>query len=47
MYHQLLYFETLQTLSKIKFMTQSHKSIFKITFWTFIYFDKNRLFYQH
>lgn len=47
MYHQLLYFETSQTLSKIKFMTQSHKLIFKIRFWAFIYFDKNKLFLHH
>lgn len=32
MYHQLLYFETLQTLSKIKLMTESQKLIFKIRF---------------
>lgn len=32
MYHQLLYCETLQTLSEIKFMTQSHKLIFEIKF---------------
>lgn len=47
MYHQLLYFETLQTLSKIKFMTQSHKLIFKNRFGAFIYFDKNKLFLHH
>lgn len=46
MCHQLLYFETLQTLSQIKFMTLSHKPIFKIKFWAFIYFY-NMLFLQH
>lgn len=47
MYHQLLYFETLQTLPKIKFMTQSHKLKLKNRLWGFIYVDKNRLFIHH
>lgn len=47
MYHQLLYFETLQTLPKIKFMTQSHKLKLKNRLWGFIYVDKNRLFLHH
>jgi len=47
MYHQLLYFETLWTLPKIKFMTQSHKLKSENRLWGFIYIDKIRLFLYH